>query len=139
MAKPGANRSRVWVTLLLLLTALVQFFPIFYLVCMSMKVGGEAIQYPPRILPQRLDLANYFMAFDMAPLWRFLVNSIIVASVITIFQVLTSILAAFALARLEFRGKRWALLFIVATMMVPGEVTIIPNYFTLAYFDWINT
>lgn len=133
------ERYRKIATLMLLVPAIVQFFPIFYLICISLKVGGEVIQYPPTLLPRRLDFANYREALAAAPLLRFLFNSLLVASVMTLFQVVTAVLAAFALARLEFRGKRLALGFILATMMIPGEVTIIPNYYTLAAWDGLDT
>jgi len=141
MASPQKleKRRRLVATLFLCLPALIQFFPVFYLICISFKVGGEVIQYPPKLLPERLNPANYQEAMEAAPLGRFLLNSFIVASSMTLLQVFTAILAAFALARLEFKGKRVVLAFVLGTMMVPGEVTIIPNYFTLAKLDWLNT
>jgi ABC-type glycerol-3-phosphate transport system permease component len=105
---------------------------------MSFKTGAEVMSYPPRILPHSLSLENYTTALRSAPLWRFLLNSLFVSSAITALQVLTSILAAFALARFDFPGKSLAFGFIVATMLVPGEIAIIPNYFTLARLGWID-
>jgi ABC-type glycerol-3-phosphate transport system permease component len=64
---------------------------------------------------------------------------LVVSATMTFFQVLTAILAAYALARIEFRGKKLILGLIIATMMVPGEVTIIPNYLTVAKLNWIDT
>jgi len=134
-----ARKARGIATAVLLLPALVQFFPLFYLVCVSFKVGPEVIQYPPKLLPSSLSLENYRLALESAPLLRFLWNSLVVAVGITVCQVVTSILAAYALSRMEFRGKKVALGLIVATMLVPGEVTIIPNYFAMAALDWLNT
>lgn len=139
MASPQEKKRRFWATVFLSLPAALHFFPVFYLLCISFKVGAEVIQYPPVLLPERFNLANYVEALHAAPLARFLLNSFIVASAMTLLQVLTAVLAAFALARLEFKGKKLVLAFIMATMMVPGEVTIIPNYFTLAKWNWLNT
>lgn len=133
------TRTRAIATVVLCLPALLQVFPIFYLLCLSFKVGGEVIQYPPKILPRSLTLENYRHAISAAPLFRFLINSLVVSLGITLLQVFSSILAAYALARLEFKGKGIVLGVILGTMMVPGEVTIIPNYFTLAKLDWLNT
>jgi len=133
------ERYRKIATLCLLVPAIVQFFPIFYLLCISFKIGGEVIQYPPNLLPKSLDTANYREALAAAPLLRFLLNSLLVASAMTFLQVATAVLAAFALARMEFAGKATALAFILATMMIPGEVTIIPNYYTLAAWDGLDT
>jgi sn-glycerol 3-phosphate transport system permease protein len=132
------SRRRTKATLILLIPALLQLFPLFYLVCLSFKTGGEAMIYPPRLLPHALNAENYRTAVATAPLWRFLFNSLLVSGAITALQVLTAILAAFALARFDFPGKSPAFGFIVATMLVPGEVTIIPNYFTLARLGWID-
>jgi len=112
---------------------------LFYLLCMSFKIGGEVMSYPPTVLPKSLNLANYRSALHSAPLWRFLLNSLFVSFAITFLQVFTAILAAFALARFDFPGKTAVFGLFIATMLVPGEVTIIPNYFTLARFGWIDS
>lgn len=132
-------RNRRLATVLLFLPALLQLFPLVYLLCVSFKVGGEATQYPPTVLPQRLDFSNYRTALEAAPLSRFLLNSFVVALSITVIQIATSVLAAFALARLEFRGAKLVLGLILSTMMIPGEVTIIPNYFLMAKLDWLDS
>lgn len=126
-------------TALLFLPALLHLFPIVYLICISFKIGPEVFHYPPKLAPNQLDPSNYQIAASAAPLGRFLINSLIVASAITILQIFTAILAAFALARMEFPGKKLVLTAILATMMIPGEVTIIPNYFTMASFGWLDT
>lgn len=133
------GKRRSWTTALLFVPAIVQIFPLFYLLCISFKVGGEVIQYPPELLPDRLNPANYITALEAAPLFRFLFNSVVVSLGITLLQVLTAILAAYALARAEFPGKKIWLALILATMMVPGEVTIIPNYFTVASLGWLDS
>ncbi|HXT01383.1 MAG TPA: carbohydrate ABC transporter permease [Elusimicrobiota bacterium] len=97
------------------------------------------MSYPPTVLPKSLNLANYRSALHSAPLWRFLLNSLFVSFAITFLQVFTAILAAFALARFDFPGKTAVFGLFIATMLVPGEVTIIPNYFTLARFGWIDS
>jgi ABC-type glycerol-3-phosphate transport system permease component len=133
------RRNRWLATALLSLPALVQFFPMLYLVCMSFKVGPEVIRYPPLLFPHRLDPENYRTALQTAPLGRFLLNSLVVASLITGLQLVTGVMAAYALARLEFTGKRIVLALILSTMMIPGEVTIIPNYFLMAKWNWLDT
>jgi sn-glycerol 3-phosphate transport system permease protein len=133
------SRRRLTATLILLIPAALQLFPLFYLVGMSFKTGAEVMAYPPRLLPRALDPVNYAAAAATAPLWRFLLNSLLVSAAITALQTLTAVLAAFALARFEFPGKALAFGFIMATMLVPGEVTIIPNYYLVARLGWIDT
>jgi ABC-type glycerol-3-phosphate transport system permease component len=135
----NGKRGRAVAAAILLLPAVLQLFPLFYLLCMSFKTGSEVMAYPPEVLPHSLNLSNYRSALQAAPLWRFLFNSLLVSFAITLLQVLTAILAAFALARFEFPGKTLIFGLFIATMLVPGEVTIIPNYFTLAHLGWIDT
>lgn len=138
-ARAWWKSARLWATLVLLVPAIVHLFPVIYLVSLSLKEGVEVFAYPPRLLPEKWYLGNFVDAASRAPIARFLFNSVVASCGITALQVLTSILCAYALARLEFRGKRIVLAAIVATMMVPGEITIIPNYFTVARLGWLDT
>ncbi len=133
------SNKRLWVTLFLLIPALAQIFPMVYMISMSFKEGVEVFSYPPTVMPKSLQLGNYQAALEAAPIGRFLFNSMVAALSITLLQIFTAILAAYALARIEFRGKRILFVLILGTMMVPGEITIIPNYLTLARWGWIDT
>jgi sn-glycerol 3-phosphate transport system permease protein len=133
------KQARTWATMLLLVPAVVQFFPILYVISLSFKDKIEVFKYPPSLIPQHLQAANFQAALAAAPLGRFLINSLFIASAITLFQILTAVLAAYALARMEFAGKKLFFALIIATMMVPGEITIIPNYLTVAKLNWIDT
>lgn len=133
------KRNRLIATAVLFIPAIVHIFPIIYVLSLSFKNKTEVFKYPPRLIPDHLALTNYASAFGMAPLGRFLFNSLLVSTAMTFLQVFTAILAAYALARIEFRGKKLVLGLIIATMMVPGEVTIIPNYLTVAKLNWIDT
>lgn len=130
---------RLWVTLLLLIPAAIQFFPILYMLSIAVKSSNDVFTWPPNLIPQVFVWTNFSDAMEAAPLLRFLLNSFIAACGIMIVQVVTSILAAYALARMNFPGKNIFLWIILATMMVPGEVTIIPNYLTIASLDWLDT
>lgn len=134
------KRNRTLATVVLFLPALLQAFPVFYIVCISLMGRGEIYRFPPNLLPAHPgNLENYAAALDAAPLMRFLANSLIVAGGITLLQVLTAVLAAYALARLRFTGARLVLGLVLATLMVPGEVTVIPNYLLLARLGWLDT
>lgn len=133
------RHSRMLATGVLLIPALLQAFPIFYVLTLAFKEKTEVFKFPPVLWPEHLYMTNFTDALDIAPLGRFLLNSLITASLITALQIFTGLLAAYALARLEFRGRAAALGLILATMMIPGEITIIPNYLTVARLDWINT
>jgi sn-glycerol 3-phosphate transport system permease protein len=133
------KRTRLWATVLLFVPAVIHFFPILYVLSLSFKSKIEVFKYPPVLIPEHINFVNYAAAIATAPLGRFLFNSLVVSLSITVLQVFTAILAAFALARLEFKGKKVIFALIIATMMVPGEVTIIPNYLTVAKLNWIDS
>lgn len=133
------KKARLIATSCLLIPAFLQLFPLLYVLSLSFKEKSEIFQYPPRLLPAQLQIQNYETAFSAAPLVRFLWNSIWVASCITFLQLTTALLAAYALSRMQFRGRKAALFMILATMMIPAEVTVIPNFLTVASFHWINT
>lgn len=139
LSKRQVVLQRWAVTIPLIVLAAVHFFPILYLLSMSLKSASEIFVYPPSLIPEEFAFSNYVEALNVAPLTRFLLNSLVVAAAITLLQIVTSILAAYALARMEFWGKTVMLILFVATMMVPLEVTLVPNYFTIAKLGWINT
>lgn len=131
--------KRLLMTGVLLLPAMLHFFPIVYMVSLSLKGAAEAFDYPPSLIPKAFDLGNYSKAVEAAPLARFLVNSFFVSAVVTLIQLFTCTLAAFALSRIEFWGRSAFFAIILATMMIPGEITIIPNFLLMAKLEWLDT
>lgn len=84
-------------------------------------------------------LNNYFALFEAVPFGRFYWNSFFVAATTTVIQIVTASLAAFAFARLRFRGRDALFLVYLATLMIPFQVTMIPNFILIRYFRWFNT
>ena len=91
------------------------------------------------LIPQSPTLGNYVRALTQVPLTRFILNSFLVAGCITLGQILTCSLAAFAFAFLDFKGKNVLFMLVMATMMVPGEATIISNYLTVSSMGILDT
>jgi multiple sugar transport system permease protein len=89
--------------------------------------------------PEQMSLRNYFETFSVVPFGRFYLNSLIVATSTTAIQILTAALAAFAFARLRFRGRETLFLIYLATLMIPFQVTMIPNFILMRYLRWYNT
>jgi len=132
-------KGRLLMTGILLLPALIHIFPVLYMLSLSFKSASEVFEYPPNLIPHAFDMANYVRAFESAPLGRFLLNSLIVSLSVTLIQLFTCTLAAFALARVNFFGQKFIFVLILATMMIPGEITIIPNYLLMAKLEWLDT
>jgi len=125
--------------LLLAVLAAAVLYPIVFTFSASFMTAAEAGQYPPPIFPHQLYLGNFKEALDNAPILRFIVNSVIVSGVIMAAQLATSSLAAYAFAFLNFRGKAFFFSVFLSTMMIPWEVTVIPNYILVKSWDWLDS
>lgn len=112
--------------------ALFMLFPLLYSVSVSIMPGDELFTMDLNIIPSHPTVENYIRAFTQVPLVRFILNSFLVAGCITIGQIITCSLAAFAFSFLEFKGKNFLFMLVMATMMVPGEAVIISNYLTVS-------
>ena len=130
---------RVGLDIPMIAVALIVLFPILFALSTSLKSGAEVNQYPPTLWPHVLDLRNYPAALEQAPLARFLLNSVIQAGAITLGQLATATLAAFAFTFIEFPGRQWLFFLFLSTLMIPGEVTLIPNYLTVRSFGGLDT
>ena len=122
-----------------ILFALFMLFPLLYSVSVSIMPGDELFTMDLNILPSNPTFENYVRAFTQVPLVRFILNSFLVAGCITIGQIMTCSLAAFAFSFLEFKGKNFLFMLVMATMMVPGEAVIISNYLTVSSMGILDT
>lgn len=124
---------------LLALVLLVILFPLLYAVAVSFMTPDEAAQYPPRFLPGALNLGNYATVLERLPIPRYILNSFVVSASVTLAQLVTASLAAYAFAVREFRGRTALFMLFLSTLMIPWEVTIIPNYQTISAWGWKDT
>ena len=113
--------------------------PIIYAVLISLMAPDQIFTYPPKLIPKVLHWQNYKDALRTAPILKFIVNSLIMSSAITIGQIITGGLAAFAFSFMEFKGKKLLFIVIISTMMIPGQSIIIANYLTISSLGWIDT
>lgn len=114
-------------------------FPLIYAFLGSFKHLGE-FTYPPTFLPQSfLHFENYLEVFRKTPILRYFLNSTIIAVIGTFLELTLSILAAYAFAYLEFRGKKFFFFLIMGTLMLPGETLFVGNYLTVAKLGLLDT
>ncbi len=113
--------------------------PLFWMVSTSLKQQGQVFVYPPQWIPRPVMWENYAKTISVMPFGRYYWNSIVTASAVTALQLLTSSLAAFAFARLRFKGRDLIFLLYLATMMIPFPVTMIPNFIIMRLLGWIDT
>lgn len=125
--------------LVLTLGAVVMVAPFLWMASTAFKDPGDAFAYPPRWIPRPVTVESFREVWTLVPFDRYLFNSAFVAVCVTAGEVVTSALAAYAFARLRFPGRDAMFLLYLATLMIPGQVTIIPNFILMKYLGWINT
>jgi multiple sugar transport system permease protein len=105
----------------------------------SLKPADEVLALPPALFGSRIEWKNYADAWTFFPFGRFLFNSFFVAASVTVLATTTSSLAAYAFARIEWRGRNAAFLLYLGTLMIPAQVTVIPLYLLMNVFGWRGT
>lgn len=119
--------------------AIITLAPFIWMILTSLKDMSEIFVYPPQWLPTEFRFDNYTKAFDAAPFGRYYFNSIFAAVAVTVGQLITCSMAAFAFARLNFRGRNVLFYLFLGTMMIPYNVTMIPSFLVLYWLGWIDT
>lgn len=119
--------------------AFITLAPFVWMILTSLKDMSEIFVYPPQWLPDEWRFDNYKKAFEAAPFGRYYFNSIFVAVTVTVGQLITCSMAAFAFARLQFKGRNILFYLFLGTMMIPYNVTMIPSFLVLYWLGWIDT
>lgn len=122
-----------------ILVAFTLLLPLLYAISIAFMPSSELFTLDLNLLPKHPTIQNFKEAFQNVPLVQFIINSFIVAGCITIGQIISCSLAAFAFSFLEFKGKGLLFMLVMATMMVPGEATIISNYLTVGKLGMLDT
>ncbi|MBC7544525.1 MAG: carbohydrate ABC transporter permease [Candidatus Sericytochromatia bacterium] len=123
----------------LILGALVMTAPFVLMALTSLMTYAQTMAYPPEWLPHPVTTGNYIKALTETPLWRDALNSLIVALAVVVGQVVTGSMAGFAFARLRFPGRQALFFTVLATMMVPVYVVLVPLFALMALVGWIDT
>src|SRR5690242_5423957 len=125
--------------LALLLGALLMCGPFIWMISTSLKPSAEVFKFPPTLLSAHPQPANYGRIFSTIPFGQALTNSVIVATSVTLLQLIVCSMAAYAFACLRFRGREVLFLIYLAALMVPSQVTLIPNFILIRNLGWIDT
>lgn len=132
-------RNSLPLVILNLFCGLFMLFPLLYAVSIAFMPSSELFNMDLNLLPKQPTLENFASALSKMPLGRFILNSFIVSLAITGGQIISCSLAAFAFSFLDFKGKDGLFMLIMATMMIPGEATIISNYLTVSSWQWLES
>jgi len=119
--------------------AFLTLIPIIWMVLTSFKSSAEVSASPPTWLPATWHPGNYRDAWNAAPFGRYLANTVIVAGSVMILETITSALAAYSFARLRFPGRDILFLAYLGTLMIPRQVTLIPQFILMRELGWIDT
>jgi multiple sugar transport system permease protein len=132
-------RSNLLLHAVLIIGALAMALPFAWMLFSSFKPLGEIFIQPPKLLPQDWNVDGYRTALGGADFVRGFWNSTYIALTITAISLLTSAMAAYAFARIDFWGRRGLFMVFLATMMVPGQLTIIPLYIIMGGLGWVDS
>ena len=125
---------------ILILYAFITFLPFAWALSASFKPLAEIISGGLNFIPQQFTLENYRKVFIQEPLFgRWLFNSVVVASIVTAFNLLFNSMAGYALARIRFRGNQILFFLLLLVLMIPVQVTLIPTFLILKSLGWLNS
>lgn len=143
------NSRILWtiVTLFVLFLAVLMLFPFFWMILTSLKTAEEINRMPPVILPQQLMFDNYVEAWvkPESTFGRYFLNTVVVAGLGTALQLFICIPIAYAISHFSFKGKGFIFMLVVSTMMIPYDITLVPNFVTMRHIpfaggnDWTGS
>lgn len=125
--------------LVIAILSVIFLFPFFWTVMSSLKQPFELFQFPPAIFPAVPQWQNYLTVLTTVPFLLWVWNSLIVVTLSTVGVVVSSSIVAYSFARFEYRGRDSFFMLTLATMMLPAQVTLIPQFILFNALGWINT
>jgi multiple sugar transport system permease protein len=137
---PGGSSAAPYVLFAVLAgTALITLIPVVWMILTGLKTPAEVAADPPTWLPHSLRFENFSDAWSFAPFGRYLLNSFVMAGGIAVLQVVTSALAAYAFARLRFPGRDLLFYVYLGTLIIPPQVTVIPQFLIVRELGWVDS
>ncbi len=135
----ATKRSRLFMHGVVTIGALFMMLPFFWMLSAAVKRREDIFVLPPIWIPEEILWQNFVDVWTQVPMAQAYVNSLKIAGLVTIFTLLTSSLAAYAFAKIEFPGKRISFATLMATIMIPSQATLIPVYILMSRIGWIDT
>jgi multiple sugar transport system permease protein len=137
------NRLRlvrlILIQLFLVAFVLVLNVPFIWMVTTSLKIRKEVFTYPPRLFGSEFSLKGYAYVWTLVPFARYLFNSLFVSTAVGVSRMILASMAAYAFAKIPFRGSKQVFYIFLGTMMIPFEVIVIPNYIIVKTLGWLDT
>ena len=137
--KTTRAKSHIFIHIILIAGIAITVFPFLWMVFTSFKTLPESMQIPPTILPEALNWESYKYVFDVLPFGTVYTNTIVVTILTTLFQVAFCTMAAYGFARIDFPFKNAIFIILLAILMVPGQIFLIPQYLIIQNLGLTNT
>jgi len=131
------NRALLYLVLIALAVPFI--FPFWWMVMSSFKSANEIFAFPPKLLPTTWRWQNFADTFAYQPFARHYFNSLYIAILVTVGTIFIAAMSGYSFARIRFRGNGFLFVLLLSSLMMPIEVTIIPNFFLMKYFNMIDT
>src|SRR5258706_6374942 len=136
---PGTKVRALAIYVPLTLAALVMIVPFIWMISTSLTTDSYVLNPTPTLIPNPASIDSYRRLFDLLNIGGMFVNSIFVAVLTTAGQIVTSSMAAYAFARMAWRGRNAVFVLYLITLMVPSQVTIVPLFILMRLLGWVNT
>lgn len=136
------NREKLLKTLnfiLLCFGSLLFLSPLWWMISTSLKTMKEVMSFPPTFFPEEWKWENYIRTWEAAPFDLYTINTMTITILVVIGQVLVNSFVAYGFAKIPFKGREILFAIVLSTMMIPGFVTLIPQYVLFANLGWLNT
>ncbi|HFD6483683.1 carbohydrate ABC transporter permease [Enterococcus hirae] len=125
--------------LLMMAIGIVLITPLLWMVFTSLKPMEEIVRYPPTFFPEKIVWQNYLDTITAFPFWRYARNTLLITVLVVFGNVLSNSFIAYGFAKLDFPGKKLMFALVLSTMMIPGFVTMIPQYVLFSKIGWVGT
>ncbi|HYP59031.1 MAG TPA: carbohydrate ABC transporter permease [Thermomicrobiales bacterium] len=135
-----ARRAGNWaLNVVLAVLGILMLAPFYWVFITSLLTTKDAFQLPPVWFPSEITVVNYRRVFELIPFWHMALNSLKISGIITLGSVTTSVLAAYAFARLRFPGRDVLFIILLSALMVPVQVTVIPTFILIRHLHLLDT
>jgi multiple sugar transport system permease protein len=139
-SKSGNRKMKKYLSYIgLSLIGLVLLIPLLWMIFTSLKPMEEIVRFPPTFFPESINWRNYAETIQAFPFWRYAKNTLFITLLVVLGNVLSNSFIAYGFAKLDFPGKKLMFALVLSTMMIPGFVTMIPQYVIFSQIGWVGT
>ncbi|HLR92830.1 MAG TPA: carbohydrate ABC transporter permease [Atopostipes sp.] len=143
--KPYKSRKRkerwrsLFIYIILILVSILLLLPLVWMVSTSLKPMSEIAQYPPSLFPEDIQWSNYTEMMNAFPFFKYAGNTLFITFFVVAGNILSNSFIAYGFAKIQFPGKNVLFALVLSTMMIPGFVTMIPQYILFSRIGWVGT